>query len=167
MGSSKKRGRGEIDEEEWDWEREVEEWDNERSRVKEAVEEWEEEVEREGRYECEGESANVTDEEWLQRVADAAEIEHAVGCPEGDNGGEQDSNVLSATPLLRRNMWLPLCVVARRCSLLTFCSISRCKSRGRCHFTLTLNRPLIWLLTQSLSRKPNTSYVMLTTSEIK
>ena len=67
----------------------MEEWDNERSRVEEVVEEWEEEVEREGRYECEGESANVTDEEWLQRVADVAEIEHAVGCPEGDNGGER------------------------------------------------------------------------------
>ena len=41
------------------------------------------------RYECEGESTNVTDEEWLQRVADVAEIEHAVGCPEGDDGGER------------------------------------------------------------------------------
>ena len=79
--SSRKRGWGEMDGEEWDWEREVEEWDNERSRVEEVVEEWEEEVEREERCvcECEGGCTNVTDEEWLQRVAEAAEIEHAVG----------------------------------------------------------------------------------------
>ena len=32
----------------------------------------------------------VTDEEWLQRVAEAAEVEHlAVGCPEGDDEGER------------------------------------------------------------------------------
>ena len=52
--SSKKRGWGEMDGEAWDWEREVEEWDNERGRKEEVVEEWEEEVEGEGRCECEG-----------------------------------------------------------------------------------------------------------------
>ena len=77
-----------MDGEAWDWEREVEEWDNERSRVEEVVEGWEEEVEREEGCECEGECTSVTDEEWLQRVAEAAEVEHAVGCPEGDDGGE-------------------------------------------------------------------------------
>ena len=65
-----------MDGEAWDWEREVEEWDNEQSRVEEVVEEWEGEVEREGRCECEGDCNNVTDEEWLRRVAEAAEIEH-------------------------------------------------------------------------------------------
>ena len=78
-----------MDGEAWDWEREVDEWDKEQSRVEEVVEEWEEEVEREGRCECEGECTNVTDEEWIQRVAEEAEIEHAVGCPEGDDGGER------------------------------------------------------------------------------
>ena len=39
---------GEIEDEEWDWEREVEECAQERDRVEEAAEEWDEEVEGEG-----------------------------------------------------------------------------------------------------------------------
>ena len=82
----------------WDWEQELEEWDEERQELEQARaggesdEEgvrWQDGNSSGGRV---GEQSDITDE-WLQQVAEEAErasaIEQAEGRPEGDGGSER------------------------------------------------------------------------------